>query len=108
MVRVAPSGRQALDMLEQESTDVMVLDQKMPEKAGLTSWSYILRISSSPSRGHHVHRPSTVGTRSSRASPWGPLTTCATAEGAGLAADVVLAAGLRMFGKIRNTTNTTS
>ncbi len=40
-VRMAPSGRQALAMLDQEPADVVVLDQKMPDLDGLATLTLI-------------------------------------------------------------------
>lgn len=41
IVRMAPSGQVALDMLEEELSDVVILDQKMPQMDGLTALSQI-------------------------------------------------------------------
>jgi len=35
VVRVAPGGAKALEMLDQQESDVVILDQKMPEMDGL-------------------------------------------------------------------------
>lgn len=40
-VRMAPGGREALEMLQQELSDVVILDQKMPQMDGLTTLSQI-------------------------------------------------------------------
>ncbi|MCA1988457.1 MAG: response regulator [Desulfarculus sp.] len=40
-VRLAPGGREALAMLQEEPSDVVVLDQKMPQMDGLTTLSQI-------------------------------------------------------------------
>jgi DNA-binding NtrC family response regulator len=41
MVRMAPGGSQALDMLADEASEVVILDQKMPQMDGLTTLSQI-------------------------------------------------------------------
>ncbi len=40
-VRMAPGGREALEMLQQGPSDVVILDQKMPQMDGLTTLSQI-------------------------------------------------------------------
>jgi len=40
-VRLAPGGREALEMLQRELSDVVILDQKMPQMDSLTTLSQI-------------------------------------------------------------------